>query len=366
MTLHKFQTGHDGRDGGVADVNISLITQLYDISGAVVRARAVRACDLGTRSLPIYRLLRWSLRRKAVDVFDDLALDAMFVPQRLDGDTALLSAPGVFVSASGHDKGDYCSCVFQVWAESRARADEVAARLQGVCGTQRLREESYVLDWHFAAANGELRNASFEEVVTDRLLDEAYPMLGMGVADFVRGYLAASEAVLILLGPPGGGKTRLVREILAALTRRKGENAEVLYTTDKRALASDEMFVGFLTGSHDAFVIEDTDHLLKARTSGNEEMHRFLAVADGIARAQKRKIIFTTNLPNITDVDPALIRPGRCHAVKYLRALELAEAIRLACKVCGNDNERAARAEQALRAIDTRSYSVAQVYRACG
>ena len=181
----------------------------------------------------------------------------------------------------------------------------------------------------------------------------------------MRGYLAAPEAVLLLLGPPGGGKTRLVREILAALTRRKGENAEVLYTTDKRALASDEMFVGFVTGSHDAFVIEDTDHLLKARTSGNEEMHRFLAIADGIARAQKRKIIFTTNLPNITDVDPALIRPGRCYAVKYLRALELAEAIRLARKICGDDGERVARAEQALRAIDTRSYSVAQVYRAC-
>jgi predicted ATPase len=362
MTLHKLQTD---RDGSAVPVNVSLTTELYDITSAVVRARAVRACDLGTRSLPIYRLLRWSVHRKVIDLFDDLALDSMFSPQRLDADTALLAAPGVFVSASGRDKGDYCSCVFQLWADSRERADEVAARLQAVSGELRMQKQTFVLDWTFATANGELRNTSFEEVVSDRLLDEAYPALGMGIDGFVRAYLAAPEAVLILLGPPGGGKTRLVREILAALSRRKGENAEVLYTTDKRALASDEMFVGFLTGTHDAFVIEDTDHLLKARTSGNEDMHRFLGIADGIARAQKRKIIFTTNLPNITDIDPALIRPGRCYAVKYLRALESVEAARLAEKICESDPARTERAIETLRALNARSYSVAQVYRAC-
>jgi len=156
-----------------------------------------------------------------------------------------------------------------------------------------------------------------------------------------------------------------VREILAAMTRRKGENAEVMYTTDKRALASDELFVQFITGSHDALVIEDIDHLLEARTSGNEEMHRFLAIADGIARAQGRKIIFTTNLPNVSDIDPALTRPGRCFAVKTLRGLALAEAQRLAQKICGDDAERASKAVVRLGETGARSYSVAQVYRAC-
>jgi hypothetical protein len=364
MSIHKLQTERSGRDSGATSVNISLTTELYDLAGAVVRARAVRACDLASRSLPVFRLVRWSVHRKVTDLFDDLALDVAFSAQRIGAESALLSAPGLFVAASGHDKGHYCSCVFQIWAESRLRAEEAIARLQSIAGELRLRDETFVLDWHFCTGNN-LRSASFEEVVSDVLLDEAYPSFDASVAQFVRGYLEAQDSVLILLGPPGGGKTRLVREILASMTRRKGENAEVMYTSDKRALASDELFVQFITGTHDALVIEDIDHLLKARTSGNEEMHRFLGIADGIARAQNRKIIFTTNLPNVTDIDPALTRPGRCYAVKSLRHLDLAEALRLAERVCGTDSERAARARVRIRDEAARAYSVAQVYRAC-
>ena len=206
---------------------------------------------------------------------------------------------------------------------------------------------------------------SFDELADETLLEEAYPSLGKSVAEFVENYLDARETVLILQGPPGTGKTRLVRAILAAMSRRKGDSAKVMYTADKRALENDEIFVDFITGSHDAFVIEDADHLLKARTSGNFELHRFLGIADGVVRAQSRKVIFTTNLPNINDIDDALLRPGRCHAVKNLRSLEPHEALRLAEKICGEDAEAAARVCGKLTATGARSYSVAQVYRAC-
>src|SRR5262249_9799696 len=154
----------------------------------------------------------------------------------------------------------------------------------------------------------------FEEIADDSLLDEAYPMLGEPVARFVERYLKAPETVLVLQGAPGTGKTRLVRAILAGLSARKGASAEVMYTADRRTLEKDEVFVKFITGSHDAFVIEDADHLLQARANGNIDLHRFLAVADGVVRAQGRKMIFTTNLPNLSDIDEALLRPGRCFA----------------------------------------------------
>lgn len=365
MTLPKLQPERAPAHEADA-IGIHLTFDVYDVAHEIVGARAAQTCEFDLRALPVYRRLRWSAYRKVCELFDDFALEPSFAAHRLGEGTLMLSAPGLFVVARGYEKGDYCSCSFQMWSESRARAAEAEAELRRITRNERKNVDTFVLDWHFCASNGNLQSSSFEEVAPDVLLDEAYPSLGSGVDAFVSGYLAANEAVLILLGPPGGGKTRLVREILAALTRRKGSNAEVMYTTDRRALASDEMFVQFITGSHEAFVIEDTDNLLRARTSGNDEMHRFLAVADGIARAQKRKIIFTTNLPNVSDIDPALVRPGRCYAVKQLRSLTPDEALKLAWRICAEDEARLLRARLAMDAMAARSYSVAQVYRACG
>ncbi len=368
MTIHKLQPERDAgsgmREGNPAAVHVALTSELYDLAASVVRARAVRAIDLETRSLPVFRVLRWSVNRKINDLFDALACDPYFSAQRIDAGNALLTAPGVFVSATGHDKTNYCSCVFQVWAESRARLKEAKQRLRHLSGELRARHKSFVVDWHFMMGNT-LRSSSFEEIVTEQLVDEAYPTLEGGVQAFVERYVASPDAVLILLGPPGGGKTRLVREILCAITRRKRTNAEIMYTTDKRAMASDQMFVDFITSAYEALVIEDTDHLLRARTSGNDDMHRFLSIADGIARAQGRKIIFTTNLPNVTDIDPALMRPGRCHAVVNLRSLTIDEARKLARRLCGDDTAKAEQAAAQLAAEAARYYSVAQVYRSC-
>ena len=50
---------------------------------------------------------------------------------------------------------------------------------------------------------------------------------------------------------------------------RTEDSARVLYTADKRALERDEIFVEFV---HDAFVIEDADHLLFARSNGKQDL----------------------------------------------------------------------------------------------
>jgi SpoVK/Ycf46/Vps4 family AAA+-type ATPase len=165
-------------------------------------------------------------------------------------------------------------------------------------------------------------------------LDEAYPTLGEPVAQFIARYLAARETVLILQGPPGTGKTRLVRAILAAISRRKGTSAKILYTADRHALESDRIFMQFITGEHDAFVIEDADHILASRSHGNVDIHRFLAIADGVVRAQGRKILFTTNLPNVGDIDDALLRPGRCFGNVRTRPLQRSEASELVARLC--------------------------------
>ena len=157
----------------------------------------------------------------------------------------------------------------------------------------------------------------------------------------------------MLQGPPGTGKTRLLRAILGGMSRRKGEPAQALYTGDMKALAADEIFVKFITGWHDAFVVEDADHLLKPRADGNEHLHRFLAIADGVVRSQGRKIIFSTNLPNVGDLDEALIRPGRCFARVHVRNLTTEEARALAEEI----------GARGFHAEEGRRHSLAEVYR---
>jgi ATP-dependent 26S proteasome regulatory subunit len=123
--------------------------------------------------------------------------------------------------------------------------------------------------------------------------------------------------------------------------------------------------VQFITGGYGAFVIEDADLLLKSRASGNEDLQRFLAIGDGIIRAQGRKIIFTTNLPNIGDVDEALLRPGRCFAVVQTRMLDHEEIRRLAERLCAQSHRDVCEAVIAkILGAGVRSASVASIYRA--
>jgi hypothetical protein len=136
-----------------------------------------------------------------------------------------------------------------------------------------------------------------------------------------------------------------------------------MYTADKNALAGDEIFVDFITGLHDAFVIEDADHLLQPRTDGNHNLHRFLMVADGVVRAQNRKITFTTNLPNIGSIDDALLRPGRCFATVQLRPLIRAESEAVLKRLLSNP-DAAVLACKTLFETAGHGRSLAAIYRA--
>jgi ATPase family associated with various cellular activities (AAA) len=312
------------RDG--LPMHLTVRGDLADPADTLLKLRALLSFDRSAASYAVQRTVRCAVRRPLEELFDDLALHTGLAAQRLDATSLLLDGPGVFVSATGRRKMDYGSCTFEIWAESLARLNTVRATLLGIAGEQLVRREMFTIDWHFCSGQTGLSSASFDEIADPAPYDEAYPTLLEPVATFIERYLASRETVLILQGPPGTGKTRLVRAILAVMSARKADSAKVLYTADKRALESDEIFVEFITGSHDAFVIEDADHLLVARANGNIDLHRFLAIADGVVRAQGRKIIFTTNLPNIGDIDEALVRPGRCFATVRTRALERSEA----------------------------------------
>jgi ATPase family associated with various cellular activities (AAA) len=333
------ETEYDTCESADAQEPMRLIVRadLDDVAGALLNLRALRAFDRAPTRYPIHRVVRCAARADLAELFDDLALRSGLAAQRFDVGALLLDGPGIFATLNGRPKARYVSCIFTFWTDTPERARQLEELLFGIIGGRRMREETFTMDWRFSGGHGFTTGASFEELADPALLDEAYPALGEPVAQFIERYLAARESILILQGPPGTGKTRLVRAILAAITRRKSASAKVLYTADRHALESDRIFLQFITGEHDAFVIEDADHILTSRSSGNEDVHRFLAVADGVVRAQGRKILFTTNLPNVHDIDEALLRPGRCFGTVRTRALTRAEAEILARRLRGDE-----------------------------
>jgi hypothetical protein len=336
----KFDIDLNGNAGDRVPMQLTLRGDLADPADTLLKIRALQSFDHNAMRYAIQRTVRCAVRRPLEELFDDLALHPDFAAQRLSATSLLMDGLGAFVSAKGRRKMDYGSCTFEIWADSLERLNTVREKVLGIVGEQLSRREMFTIDWHFWSAHSGLTSASFDEVADPAPYDEAYPALPVPVAAFVEGYLASRETVLILQGPPGTGKTRLVRAILAAMSIRKTDSAQILYTADKRALENDEIFVEFITGSHDAFVIEDADHLLMARANGNVDLHRFLAIADGVVRAQGRKIIFTTNLPNVGDIDEALVRPGRCFATVRTRALDRPEADALLSRIVADAPKR--------------------------
>jgi hypothetical protein len=337
--------------------------EVYTLWNMVLDNRMARAMSEGVSRYPIYRVAHFAARIELDVLFDAIGIDSAWRTERINYDSVLLDGDGVFIVGQGSRKMDYCSCSFFIWAADIARAEAAKQRVLEMAGATRITEPMFSIEWTFLTSQG-LQSAWIEELADDVLRDRAYPEIAGGVHGFVERYLASPESVLVLQGPPGTGKSRLIRGILGAMSRRKGDGqqAQALYTGDMKALAGDEMFVKFITGQQDVFVVEDADHLLKPRADGNEHLHRFLTIADGVVRSQGRKIIFSTNLPNVGDLDEALIRPGRCFARLYVRNLTVDEAKALAEEIAGGDAEKQTRAALAFAAGADRKRSLAEIY----
>jgi hypothetical protein len=344
---------------------ISVSREVHQLWSLVLDGRVAGAMEEGVSRYPIYRVLHFGARIGLDAMLDAVALDPAWRAERINYESVLLDGDGIFIVGYGSRKVDYCSFSFYIWAGDVARAEGAKQRLAAKAGSTRITEPMFSVEWQFVTGQG-LQGAWIEEMANDVLRDGAYPELKEGVQEFIARYLSSPETVLVLQGPPGTGKTRLIRGILGAMTRRKGEHeqAQALYTGDMKAMASDEVFVKFITGSHDAFIVEDADHLLKPRADGNEHLHRFLTIADGVVRSQGRKIIFSTNLPNVGDLDEALIRPGRCFARVFVRNLTDGEAKALAEEIAAGNADKQARAAIAFAAEGERKRSLAEVYQA--
>jgi len=163
----------------------------------------------------------------------------------------------------------------------------------------------------------------------DRLpTEEMYPFLnGESLNDYYDRYMESSANILLLIGPPGTGKTTFIRGLLAH------RNCSAIVTYDAGILEKDGFFAKFIEDDAEVMVLEDSDAFLKSRSDGNTMMHRFLNVGDGLVTTKGKKMIFSTNLPSIRDIDSALVRPGRCFDILTFDTLSHGDAKKLAKKL---------------------------------
>lgn len=169
MTIHKLNPEPTVEGGQSFSLAVSIQHEEWSIAKAILKTRAVQSLGEAVARYPIHRLVRCSVRRNLEDVFDDLALSMGLAPQRLDTGSLLLHGPGVFAHALGTRKSGYCSCTAEIWADSKSRAEETRAAILRIVGEQLIRDQMFVIDWHFSSGGSGLSNASFEEMAHEDL-----------------------------------------------------------------------------------------------------------------------------------------------------------------------------------------------------
>lgn len=142
-------------------------------------------------------------------------------------------------------------------------------------------------------------------------------------------FAASTSNVLLLIGPPGTGKSSFIRGMLQS--RGWDEN---IYLADHEDIIMHHHLADYIRDmpKGSVLVTEDSDKMVAKRSDGNHNMAALLNATNGIIPTDT-KIIISTNLPDLRRVDDALLRPGRAFNVLKFRALTLEEAYALRDKM---------------------------------
>jgi hypothetical protein len=200
---------------------------------------------------------------------------------------------------------------------NKEHVDNVKSRLKTVFSDKM--SPCVYIKWVFKTQMGTSSYNSHLEMKKEPF-NEMYPFLeGEDLQAYYERFRDSESSILLLQGPPGTGKTTFIRGLLSHLQ----ENS--IFTTDPEVFHNEGFLIDFMKGRENYLIFEDADAYLSSRENGNKTLHKFLTIGDGLVSRKKKKIIFTTNLQTLTDIDSALTRPGRCNDILQFRPLTINE-----------------------------------------
>lgn len=137
-----------------------------------------------------------------------------------------------------------------------------------------------------------------------------------------------SGRINIMSGPPGTGKTYLIRGLIQGVKKAK---FAIVQASHVSSLANPGMLPALLDFRKDGqpivFVIEDAEECLATRDAGNNSaVSALLNMGDGVLGSLiDLRIVATTNSA-VKDLDPAIRRPGRLSTICEVGPLTADEA----------------------------------------
>lgn len=187
---------------------------------------------------------------------------------------------------------------------------------------QKVVKDSHHPCFILTAGEGGIRSTrqSIRTDIVKHAQSEFYPFLGMKLEEFYDAYLKSDATILLLVGPPGTGKSTFTRSLI--MHSRKP--ASMVYDPD--TLINPETLSHFYSSNHCVLGMEDADAMIGRRDEGNKHLAGYLNYADGVAKNPEKKVVISTNLSSLSKVDEALHRKGRCFAILEFKALTPEEA----------------------------------------
>lgn len=186
--------------------------------------------------------------------------------------------------------------------------------------------KSALVRWYVPTQHGGLKDFNFQLKKDWDVQQSHYPWIKTELKSYYDSFAASRAQIIVLYGAPGTGKTTFIRDMICEL------NMNSIISYDLKVITSDMTFVKYLSDKNfDAIIIEDADELLTAeRGEYNKIISKILNVSDGLIKLPKKKLILTTNLKKLDDLDPAIIRPGRCFDVLEFREFVKSEYMTVA------------------------------------